>query len=356
MATPASSQSVLIFGGAGFIGTNLARSFLETGRRVHIFDNLSRPGVERNIQDLASRFPSNLLEISVADVRDVSSVSSAVDRASAVFHLAAQVAVTTSIATPMTDAEVNLLGTLNILEAVRKTDRRPPFLFTSTNKVYGKLQKVALREQHSRWIPADNILASSGISEEQGLEFLSPYGCSKGSADQYVLDYANTYDMDTVVFRMSCIYGPYQVGSEDQGWVAHFVRQALKRLPITVYGDGKQVRDLLYVQDLIEAMRLATEQIQSVRGTAFNIGGGVANSSSLKELLKQLEALLEHPVNVEYGPERLADQKWYVANCGKIERALCWRPTTSVSQGLSRLIHWSDDQLTGLEHREAQVA
>ncbi|HEX8255267.1 MAG TPA: NAD-dependent epimerase/dehydratase family protein, partial [Thermoanaerobaculia bacterium] len=264
---------ILITGGCGFVGTNLAHRLLSEGQRVCVFDNLSRPGVERNLEWLRATHGDNLI-VKIADVRDAGAVREAVRRASQVFHLAAQVAVTTSVGDPLSDFEINARGTLNVLEAIRNSIHRPPLFFTSTNKVYGGLDDVALREEGLRYTPADDAIAQNGISELRPLDFHSPYGCSKGTADQYVLDYARTYGIQAVVFRMSCIYGPHQFGTEDQGWVAHFLIRALNHQPITIYGDGKQVRDILYVDDLVNAFQLASEKIDVCSGNAFNIGGG----------------------------------------------------------------------------------
>ena len=333
------NQYVLITGGAGFIGTNLALSYLEQDRPVHIFDNLSRPGVEENVRSLLDRFPGRVL-FTEGDIRGRMAVEEAVGTAAAVFHLAAQVAVTKSLKDPVLDAETNLTGTLQILEAIRRHGGEVPLLFTSTNKVYGNLASMTFNERGARYQPASASLSACGIDERQPLEFLSPYGCSKGSADQYVLDYARSYGMKTVVFRMSCIYGPYQLGSEDQGWVAHFLRQALKNQRIMIYGNGKQVRDLLYVTDLVRAMRLVMEHIGRASGHAFNIGGGPSNSASLLEVLAQIGNLSGLSPTTELGPERLGDQRWYVSNIDKIGALLNWRPQVKVEQGLVDLLNW----------------
>ncbi|MBV9082721.1 MAG: GDP-mannose 4,6-dehydratase [Acidobacteriaceae bacterium] len=336
---PLSTRSVLITGGAGFIGTNVARSYLEKNQPVHIFDNLSRPHVEQNVHDLLRSYPGKV-QFTHADVRDRRAIEKAIETAGLIYHLAAQVAVTTSLEDPIGDVETNLMGTLHVLEAVRKSHTSPSLLFTSTNKVYGRLASVPVSERRRRHEPADASLAQSGISESQPLEFLSPYGCSKGSADQYVLDYAHSYGIRACVFRMSCIYGTYQVGSEDQGWVAHFLRQALKGEPITVYGDGKQVRDLLFVDDLVHAMHLVHGNMDLAAGQVFNIGGGPQNSSSLLELIDEIRLLTGNAVNVEWGPERLADQRWFIADTSKIHSLLGWRPHVSIREGLRTLHEW----------------
>ncbi len=346
---------ILITGGAGFIGTNVANSYLKQNQPVHIFDNLSRPGVERNVAELLDRFRGRVL-FTKADVRDQQALARAVGTASAVYHLAAQVAVTTSIENPIADAETNLIGTLNLLETIRNSDRNCPLLFTSTNKVYGHLARVSLREGETRYEPTEASIAQHGAGEDQPLQFLSPYGCSKGSADQYVLDYAGSYGIPATVFRMSCIYGPYQLGSEDQGWVAHFLRRALKEETITIYGDGKQVRDLLFVDDLVAAMHLALDKISVATGQAFNMGGGTENSASLLEVLAQIKVLSGAPPQVEWGPERLGDQRWYVADTSKARESLGWKPEISIKQGLRRLMDWYLSHPSLIAQSDMQVA
>lgn len=346
---------ILITGGAGFIGTNVARSYLREGQPVHIFDNLSRPGVEQNIVDLQRDFPGRV-QFTRADLRDRHEVIAAVSNAAAVYHLAAQVAVTTSLDNPLEDLGTNLVGTLYLLEAIRESASRPPLLFTSTNKVYGHLAGVTLAKRSSRYEPEDRDLAVSGVGEDQPLEFLSPYGCSKGSADQYVLDYARSYNLRSTVFRMSCIYGPHQLGSEDQGWVAHFLRQAMKGEPITIYGDGKQVRDLLFVEDLVRAMRMAQENMNVAAGEAFNLGGGVENSTSLLELIDEIKKLTGNTVDIDWGPERLADQRWYVADTRKIRSLLGWTASVNIRQGLRALHEWYLERPSLVVQSEAQVA
>ncbi len=346
---------ILITGGAGFIGTNVARNYLREGQPVHIFDNLSRPGVEQNISDLQRDFAGSV-QFTRADLRDRSELAKAVAGAGAVYHLAAQVAVTTSLEDPLGDLGTNLVGTLHVLEAIRHTPAQPPLLFTSTNKVYGHLAGVPLTERANRYEPQNEALAGAGAGEDQPLEFLSPYGCSKGSADQYVLDYARSYGLRATVFRMSCIYGPHQLGSEDQGWVAHFLRQAMKGEPITIYGDGKQVRDLLFAEDLVRAMRLAQENMRVAAGEAFNLGGGVENSTSLLDLIEEIKQLTGNPVDIDWGPERLADQKWYVADTRKIRHLLGWTATVGIRQGLRTLRDWYLERPALVAQSEVQVA
>jgi len=332
-------RPVLITGGAGFIGSNLAHRLLASGERVIIFDNLSRPGVELNLRWLRSLYP-NTLEVQIGDVRDFRTLLTAVSRASHVFHLAAQVAVTTSLKDPIFDFEVNTRGTLNLLEALRTQKNPPPLLFTSTNKVYGDLAHLELTPDSTRYCPTDTGILSRGVSEETQLDFHSPYGCSKGIADQYVLDYARTFDLPTTVFRMSCIYGPHQFGNEDQGWVAHFLIRAVNEEPITIYGDGRQVRDVLFVEDLVSAFLLARENLPAVVGNAFNIGGGPANTTSLLELVGRLERMLNRPCKLDFDTIRRGDQPYYVSDTTKFREATGWSPEVGIREGLDRLHGW----------------
>jgi CDP-paratose 2-epimerase len=346
---------ILITGGAGFIGTNIARRYLTNNQPVYILDNLSRSGVEQNVAELQRHYPGRV-QFTHANICDRDAVEKAVSGAGAVYHLAAQVAVTTSLDDPLADLATNLMGTLHLLEAIRSVATKPSLLFTSTNKVYGRLASVVLHERPTRHEPVDDSVACLGADERQPLEFLSPYGCSKGSADQYVLDYARSFGIQAAVFRMSCIYGPYQLGSEDQGWVAHFLRQALKGEPITIYGDGKQVRDLLFVEDLVDAMLRVQENMPVAAGEAFNIGGGPQNSASLVELISEIERLTGSPVIVDRGPERLADQRWFVADTSKIRNLVGWSPRTSVREGLRALQNWYVGRPSLLAQSEVQVA
>lgn len=332
-------RSVLITGGAGFIGCNLAQRLANQGTPVLVFDNLSRPGVERNLELLRAQYPGRV-EVMVGDVRNAQQVRAAVRRASAVYHFAAQVAVTTSLVDPRHDFEVNAQGTLNVLEALRELPKPPPLLYTSTNKVYGAVEDIRLREAESRYEPAVSRVAARGISESRPLDFHSPYGCSKGSADQYVRDYARSFGLPTVVFRMSCIYGPHQMGNEDQGWVAHFLIRALRGEAITLFGDGKQVRDVLFVDDLTDAMVRASEHAHELSGRAFNVGGGTDNTVSLLELLELIKGMTGRRCAVEFQPTRVGDQRYYVSNVSSLSAAIGWKPTTSVREGVQRLADW----------------
>jgi CDP-paratose 2-epimerase len=330
---------VLITGGAGFIGTNVADYHLSQGQRVLLYDNLSRPGVELNLAWLRAKH-GGLVQIEQADIQDLKKLRQAVQHASKVYHFAAQVAVTTSLESPLHDFEVNALGTLNLLEALRELRQPPPLIFTSTNKVYGALDDVRLRSMETRYEPAHRTLREHGFDERRPLDFHSPYGCSKGAAEQYVLDYARTFRLPAVVFRMSCIYGPHQFGTEDQGWVAHFLIRALKGRPITLYGDGRQVRDILFVEDLVEAFGRAHQHMASISGQAFNIGGGSARAISLLELVNQITELEGTAPQVRFDQWRPADQQFYVSDIRKFSRATGWKPMVQVREGLERLWHW----------------
>lgn len=334
-------RSVLITGGAGFIGANLADRLAEQGHHVIIYDSLARDHVEENLEWLTSRHGPRVA-VEVADVRDFYALRETVRHASKVYHLAAQVAVTTSLDDPVHDFEVNARGTLNLLEALRACAEPPPLVFTSTNKVYGRVMGGDdLVESKMRYHPADGI-AKSGLSEQEPLDFCSPYGCSKGTADQYVQDYARVFGLPAVVFRMSCIYGPRQFGTEDQGWVAHFVRAAIEDRPLVIYGDGKQVRDILFIDDLIDALLRAQMQMPALSGQAFNIGGGPANTVSLLELL----ALIERRTGVQpacsFRPFRAGDQLYYVSDISRFAGASGWQPRVGITEGLDRLTRWME--------------
>jgi len=339
VVTDRRQHTTLITGGAGFIGTNLADALLSKGESVIIYDNLSRDGVEKNLQWLKDKYPVNL-KVEIADVRNETKLREAVNAADAVYHFAAQVAVTTSCTNPMLDFEVNTRGTINLLEAIRNSEKQPPLVFTSTNKVYGGLDDLKVCLKGERYEPEDPLVAAQGISEDRNIDFHSPYGCSKGSADAYVLDYARTFGLKTVVFRMSCIYGPHQFGTEDQGWIAHFLISALEGKPLSIYGDGKQVRDILHVTDLVRAMLIAQEKIKTLSGKAFNIGGGVANTISLLELLKIIKTLHGEAIDVNFGDWRPGDQRYYVSDIKKFGKEGKWSPKVSAYVGIEKLYLW----------------
>ncbi len=326
-----------VIGGAGFVGVNVADALLAEGRPVTVYDNLSRPGVERNLQWLLDRHPD--VRFVCGDVLDEHLLRQTVKQASSIYHFAAQVAVTTALDDPGHDFEVNARGTFNVLEASRRAGG-VPVVFTSTNKVYGGLDDIDVMLDGDRYAPEDSDYAVYGVSEQRNLDFHSPYGCSKGTADQYVLDHARTMGVPGVVLRMSCIYGPHQCGTEDQGWVAHFSRAALGGETIALYGDGCQVRDILYVADLVKAMRLAMNNIHRLSGTPFNIGGGPANAVSLRQVLRQLENVVGHRIETRFGEWRCGDQRWYVSDHRRFTRATGWAPTVTPAVGLKKLVEW----------------
>jgi CDP-paratose 2-epimerase len=330
---------VVITGGAGFIGTNLAHRLASDGERVLLFDNLSRPGVEKNLRWLMDTHGPRI-QVEFADVRNPYALRRAVRNAKQVFHFAAQVAVTTSLANPRHDFDVNALGTLNLLEALRGSDEPAPLIYTSTNKVYGGLEDIPLSCQSGGYRPLDGELRRSGVNEGRPLDLHSPYGCSKGAADEYIIDYARTFGLPAVVFRMSCIYGPHQMGNEDQGWVAHFLLSALDNRPITIYGDGMQVRDVLYVDDLVRAFLLARARMRSLSGQAFNIGGGPDHTMSLLELIKLMRKLHGEEPRYELQDWRPGDQRYYVSDTRKFQSATGWRPKVDPKEGVGRLYGW----------------
>jgi CDP-paratose 2-epimerase len=332
-------KPVLVTGGAGFIGTNLANRLLDSGRRVILYDNLSRQGVESNLRWLQDQHDSKL-EIVVADICDSETLKEAVDEAGQVFHFAAQVAVTTSLEDPIGDFCVNAGGTLNLLEQLRRHPEPPPLVFTSTNKVYGGLEDISFSVSGDRYVPDDDNTFAFGIGENRPLDFHSPYGCSKGTADQYVIDYTRTFGIKAVVFRMSCIYGPHQCGNEDQGWIAHFLKQALAKRRLTLFGDGRQVRDVLFVDDLVDAFLLGQKHMDRLTGNAFNMGGGPKNAISLLQLLEMVEEMTGSAPQVSFADWRPGDQRYYVSDCTKFSLATGWSPKYSASRGIKALYQW----------------
>jgi len=339
-------RTALITGGAGFIGSNLAERLLaEPTVRVRIFDNFSRSGVEHNVKWLQSLSAGKRLEIVEGDVRDAIAVRRATSDATEIYHLAAQVAVTTSVQDPATDFEVNARGTFHVLDAARMSGLRPFVLFTSTNKVYGALDRinVDVEGEHYRARSKD----FRGVDEGEPLDFHSPYGCSKGAADQYVRDYARIYGLPTVVFRMSCIAGPRQFGNEDQGWVAHFLYSALIGRSITIYGNGCQVRDVLHVYDLIDAMMAARNAADRTKGQVFNLGGGLKRAVSVREMLREIEHKTENRLSLCYREVRPGDQPLYISDTTKLERLTGWRARRSLAQTLDAIYQfWLQNQDT----------
>jgi CDP-paratose 2-epimerase len=328
----------VVTGGAGFIGCHAAERFHAAGHQVVVVDNLSRRGADANLEYLQARGVREFVRADVGDAAAMNELMSRHADADVVLHLAGQVAVTTSVTDPRADFEANVLGTFNVLEAVRTAaGGRPTVLYSSTNKVYGNLEHLRVIESGGRYVYADMPF---GVAEGEPLDFHSPYGCSKGAGDQYVRDYARIYGMKTVVFRQSCVYGTRQFGIEDQGWVAWFCVAVATGRPFTIFGDGKQIRDALWVGDLIDAYGQAVEQIDAAAGEVFNIGGGSANTMSLLELVARLETAFERPLRPSFADWRPGDQRVFVADVRKAGRLLGWTPRVSVSQGVDRLIGW----------------
>jgi CDP-paratose 2-epimerase len=332
-------RPVLVTGGAGFIGSNLADRFAREGHDVLVYDALARPGVDANLAWLKKRHPDKITAV-IGDVRDETAAADAAADAQAVFHMAAQVAVTTSLVDPREDFDINVRGTLNLLDALRKRDEPAPLVFASTNKVYGDLADVELDKTNDAYVPRDPTIRATGIGEARPLDFHTPYGCSKGAADQYVLDYARSFGVPTCVLRMSCIYGQRQMGTEDQGWVAHFLIKALKGEAISIYGDGCQVRDVLDIADAVEAYVSAWRRIEAVQGRAFNLGGGPTNAISLKQLLTHIENLTGRPVDATFSDWRAGDQRYYVSDTRLAARELGLRPPTPWRTGVAALARW----------------
>jgi CDP-paratose 2-epimerase len=348
------ARPILITGGAGFIGSNLADRLASEGESVIVYDALSRPGVERNLAWLRERHGSKI-SATVGDIRDEDEVVRAAADAKAVFHFAAQVAVTTSLVDPREDFDVNVRGTINLLDAVRMRSRPAPVIFASTNKVYGELCDLPFTSTEDRYEPA-SMIAERGINEGRRLDFHTPYGCSKGAADQYVLDYARSFGVPTAVFRMSCIYGQRQMGTEDQGWVAHFLIRALEDQPITIYGDGRQVRDILDVQDAVNAYTRALSNIDRVAGHAFNLGGGPEIAVSLLQLIDEIRAVIGRDVDLKFEDWRQGDQRWYVSDTQAARAALGLPEPRGWREGVARLAGWLADE-RGFELRqERQLA
>jgi CDP-paratose 2-epimerase len=332
------TQQYLITGGAGFIGSNYVQRLLKRGEKVTIFDNLARAGAPRNLEWLKKEFGENTFDVIVGDVRDADRIAEAAKGVDVIVHLAGQVAVTTSVTNPRDDFEVNALGTFNVLEAARLSGKKPILIYSSTNKVYGGMDDVEVVEDATRWHYKDLIY---GASEEQPLDFHSPYGCSKGTGDQYVRDYFRIYDIPTVVLRQSCIYGPRQFGVEDQGWLAWMIIAAVTGKKITIFGDGKQVRDVLHVDDLLNAYDLAIANIDVAKGQVYNMGGGTGNVLAVwTEFGPIIERLLGKKVEVDRGDWRPGDQRVFYADYRKAERELGWKPKISLEEGIEHLFQW----------------
>jgi len=332
------ARNYLVTGGAGFIGSNYVHRLVQRGEKVTIYDNLSRSGARRNIAWLEQTFGKDAFRLIVGDLRSADLLTESTKDADVIVHLAGQVAVTTSVTNPRDDFEANALGTFNALEAARLSERNPIFIYASTNKVYGSMDDVELVEETTRWRYKDLL---EGCPETQPLDFHSPYGCSKGTGDQYVRDYARIYGLRSVVFRQSCIYGPRQFGVEDQGWLAWMMIAAVTGRPITIYGDGKQVRDVLHVDDLLNAYDVAAEKIDNAKGQVYNVGGGTRNVLAVwTEFGPILERLLGREVEVARADWRPGDQRVFYADFGKARRELDWEPKIDLEEGLELLFNW----------------
>ena len=342
------ARPILITGGAGFIGSNLADRLAGEGHDILVYDALSRPGVERNLAWLKERHGRRITHVA-GDVRDEDQLARAVSDAKAAFHFAAQVAVTTSLVDPREDFDINVRGTINLLDAVRMRRAPVPVIFASTNKVYGDFADIEFDTLHDRYEPK-SFAARRGVDESRPLDFHTPYGCSKGAADQYVLDYARSFGVPTAVFRMSCIYGQRQMGTEDQGWVAHFLIRALEGRPITIYGDGRQVRDILDVADAVNAYVAALDNIDRVTGRAFNLGGGPANAISLLELIDEMRGVIGRDIELSFEDWRQGDQRWFVADTGAARSAFDLPKPRGWRDGVARLAEWLAEE-RGVELR-----
>ena len=332
-----SSKRILIIGGAGFIGSNVAEFYAKKGNLVILFDNLQRNKTEKNVDWLKKTFPGMITFVLGNICKDREKLKGLMELVDVVFHLAGQVAVVTSVKEPLDDCHNNLLGTVHVLEAIRASKRRPILMFSSTNKVYGELEDVSVKELPTRY-EYDGL--PQGVSEKQQLNFHSPYGCSKGAADQYVRDYARIYGLKTVVFRQSCIYGYRQFGAEEQGWIAWFIIATILNKPITVFGDGKQMRDILFIDDLCEAYDAAIRNIENTSGNIYNIGGGQKNTLSILELLKILGNIFQKEIPTQFADWRPGDQKVFVCDITKADRVFGWKPQTTPEEGIRKLVSW----------------
>ena len=332
-------RPLLVTGGAGFIGCNIADALATQGQHVHVLDALRRAGVERNLEWLRKRHPQKI-SFTHADIRDEDATARAADGSSGVFHMAAQVAVTTSLNDPREDFDINIRGTLNLLDALRRRGGGVPLIFASTNKVYGDLADLQFARRGDSYVPLDPQVAAHGISEDRPLDFHTPYGCSKGAADQYVLDYARSFGVPTAVLRMSCIYGERQMGTEDQGWVAHFLIRALEGEPITLYGDGYQVRDILDVRDAVAAYLAVFKDIGRWRGHAFNLGGGSDNAVSLRQLVSAIGDVTGRDPELRFEGWRAGDQRYFVADARRLRTALNLPAPRGWREGIGDLAKW----------------
>lgn len=329
-------KNIFITGGVGFIGINVAKFYLQKGENVKIYDSLFRPGVEQNLEILKNEKYANLTFIK-GDVRDFETLKTEIKNSDIVFHFAGQTAVTTSVTDPRTDFEINALGTFNVCEAVRLSCPKATLAYSSTNKVYGAIPSSTVKEEEKRYVSTN---FEFGFPETLPLDFYSPYGCSKGTGDQYVCDYHRIYGLNSFVFRQSCIYGTYQLGVEDQGWLAHFILMAINDKILTIYGNGKQVRDVLFVDDLVNAYDLAINNTDNIKGEIFNVGGGPENTISLLELVDEIEMLNNKKFNLKFANWRPGDQKIYISDIAKTKKILGWSPKIDTKTGIKKLFDW----------------
>lgn len=349
----ASDRPIVITGGAGFVGVHLAEQLLTMGQSVTVFDNLSQPSARENIARL-QKYTANGFTFVEGDIRNPEAVHLALKDAGGVFHLAAQVSVNTSVHNPRADFEVNALGTLNVLEALRALDQSPFLIFGSTHKVYGPLTDIAITETSGRYAPVDPSTRARGISETRRLDFISPYGCSKGSADQYVVDYARHYELPAAVVRMGSVYGARQIDHPNHGWVTHFLLKALRGEELTIFGDGKQVRDLLDVDDLVRGLILVSGEVSRASGRVFNIGGGVNNAASVLDVVNLIEEVSGKRPKLKFAPWRTGDQRYYVSDTRALRTATGWEPKTSMQAGMAKLYRWTlEERLTSTAMHQA---
>lgn len=330
-------MNIIVIGGAGFIGCNVADFYLKNKHHVTVFDNFSRKGTLQNLQWLQTKYKDNLTVVQ-GDIRiDYNKLKATVSNAEVIFHLAAQVAVTTSVVDPREDFEINALGTFNVLEAIRQSGNNPIVIYSSTNKVYGGMEHIKIVERNGEY---DYEGLPLGVGENEQLDFHSPYGCSKGTADQYTIDYSRIYGLRSIVFRQSCIYGYRQFGVEDQGWVAHFTISAMFNRPLTIYGDGKQVRDVLFIDDLVRAYDMAIKRIDVTSGKAYNIGGGPTKKMSLLRLIEYLERFFGKKLSYTFSDWRPGDQRVFICDIRKAKNEFGWEPNIGVEEGVQRLAGW----------------